>query len=177
MSANTTMTGTSAPGTKRKSASSPPAPRSSSAFTVFFFSSRRRHTIFDCDWSSDVCSSDLVADLLGGAPAGPGPLIGAEFVQRGALGRGAGVAAHQVQGVNGHIDAVAVLILEHQELPGLAEDVHRHQARVAADSVLLVHHRRARVEVLEVAQDRLRIRGALAPSLLAGACPEQLRFP
>src|SRR2546427_7430843 len=24
----------------------------------FFFSSRRRHTIFDCDWSSDVCSSD-----------------------------------------------------------------------------------------------------------------------
>src|SRR2546430_17649219 len=23
----------------------------------FFFSSRRRHTRFDCDWSSDVCSS------------------------------------------------------------------------------------------------------------------------
>src|SRR2546430_10698227 len=31
-------------------------------FTVafFFFSSRRRHTRFDCDWSSDVCSSDLL---------------------------------------------------------------------------------------------------------------------
>src|SRR5256886_530032 len=28
---------------------------------VFFFSSRRRHTRFDCDWSSDVCSSDLEA--------------------------------------------------------------------------------------------------------------------
>src|SRR2546430_7400664 len=28
---------------------------------VFFFSSRRRHTRFDCDWSSDVCSSDLSA--------------------------------------------------------------------------------------------------------------------
>src|SRR5688572_31922686 len=26
---------------------------------TFFFSSRRRHTRFDCDWSSDVCSSDL----------------------------------------------------------------------------------------------------------------------
>src|SRR2546430_15184465 len=25
----------------------------------FFFSSRRRHTRFDCDWSSDVCSSDV----------------------------------------------------------------------------------------------------------------------
>src|SRR5688572_31123308 len=26
---------------------------------AFFFSSRRRHTRFGCDWSSDVCSSDL----------------------------------------------------------------------------------------------------------------------
>src|SRR6266480_2440976 len=26
---------------------------------VFFFSSRRRHTRLTCDWSSDVCSSDL----------------------------------------------------------------------------------------------------------------------
>src|SRR5260370_2202620 len=26
---------------------------------MFFFSSRRRHTRFKCDWSSDVCSSDL----------------------------------------------------------------------------------------------------------------------
>src|SRR5256886_7058252 len=29
------------------------------AVSHFFFSSRRRHTRFDCDWSSDVCSSDL----------------------------------------------------------------------------------------------------------------------
>src|SRR5690242_17758541 len=29
---------------------------------VFFFSSRRRHTRLTCDWSSDVCSSDL--DIL-----------------------------------------------------------------------------------------------------------------
>src|SRR6266567_7236518 len=28
-------------------------------YFVFFFSSRRRHTRLDCDWSSDVCSSDL----------------------------------------------------------------------------------------------------------------------
>src|SRR6266478_4979023 len=34
----------------------------------FFFSSRRRHTRFDCDWSSDVCSSDLA---LEGRLAGP----------------------------------------------------------------------------------------------------------
>src|SRR2546427_5316559 len=31
--------------------------------SFFFFSSRRRHTRFDCDWSSDVCSSDLPRDL------------------------------------------------------------------------------------------------------------------
>src|SRR2546430_2367646 len=31
---------------------------------VFFFSSRRRHTRFDCDWSSDVCSSDLLSILI-----------------------------------------------------------------------------------------------------------------
>src|SRR2546427_7871541 len=30
---------------------------------IFFFSSRRRHTRFDCDWSSDVCSSDLFQEL------------------------------------------------------------------------------------------------------------------
>src|SRR2546427_7911268 len=30
-------------------------------FFFFFFSSRRRHTRFDCDWSSDVCSSDLAS--------------------------------------------------------------------------------------------------------------------
>src|SRR2546427_3764378 len=32
-------------------------------FSLFFFSSRRRHTRFDCDWSSDVCSSDLVLPM------------------------------------------------------------------------------------------------------------------
>src|SRR5688572_32021312 len=33
-------------------------------FPSFFFSSRRRHTRFDCDWSSDVCSSDLPIDIV-----------------------------------------------------------------------------------------------------------------
>src|SRR4051794_41823111 len=32
-----------------------------------FFSSRRRHTIWTGDWSSDVCSSDLVRAVLGDA--------------------------------------------------------------------------------------------------------------
>src|SRR5256885_3889297 len=31
----------------------------------FFFSSRRRHTRLQGDWSSDVCSSDLTAQVAG----------------------------------------------------------------------------------------------------------------
>src|SRR2546430_13489089 len=48
---------------------------------VCFFSSRRRHTRFDCDWSSDVCSSDLLAigtcATWGGVPAAEGNPTGA----------------------------------------------------------------------------------------------------
>src|SRR2546427_8592963 len=38
------------------------------SYFIFFFSSRRRHTRFDCDWSSDVCSSDLEQSLFGRVP-------------------------------------------------------------------------------------------------------------
>src|SRR6267143_4178822 len=45
-----------------------------SSCCTFFFSSRRRHTRWNCDWSSDVCSSDLVGrhepDQHGGEPHG-----------------------------------------------------------------------------------------------------------
>src|SRR5216683_5923971 len=53
----------------------------------FFFSSRRRHTRSDRDWSSDVCSSDLAADVAshsdpqaGNAAAAGGD--GGDFAQR-----------------------------------------------------------------------------------------------
>src|SRR5690606_40976740 len=41
----------------------------------FFFSSRRRHTRFSRDWSSDVCSSDLlfVTGFCSARVAGSGP--------------------------------------------------------------------------------------------------------
>src|SRR6266536_5205464 len=35
-----------------------------------FFSSRRRHTISTRDWSSDVCSSDLVENAIGSNDGG-----------------------------------------------------------------------------------------------------------
>src|SRR5437868_9221709 len=47
-------------------------------FFFFFFSSRRRHTRSKRDWSSDVCSSDLVLVVI---------VLGAEVLRR-ALDRG-----------------------------------------------------------------------------------------
>src|SRR6266487_713980 len=45
---------------------------SSFCLCLFFFSSRRRHTRWTCDWSSDVCSSDLgCASRCSGGEAGP----------------------------------------------------------------------------------------------------------
>src|SRR2546430_16649038 len=60
-------------------------------FFIFFFSSRRRHTRFDCDWSSDVCSSDL-------------PLVGAQVH---AVVRGANAFAGQRTPVPGAASSVA----------------------------------------------------------------------
>src|SRR2546427_361446 len=60
------------------------------AFGFFFFSSRRRHTRFDCDWSSDVCSSDLDGratprgSVMTVRPRRPGPMtIAVEIVTDG----------------------------------------------------------------------------------------------
>src|SRR5690606_28467532 len=41
-------------------------------YFFFFFSSRRRHTGFSRDWSSDVCSSDLLLARLGPPDGGDG---------------------------------------------------------------------------------------------------------
>src|SRR2546430_4619295 len=60
----------------------------------FFFSSRRRHTRFDCDWSSDVCSSDLAAVSRGATPLGR--LLGLRLVEEVELD--VGVALGHAQG-------------------------------------------------------------------------------
>src|SRR5256886_12209159 len=68
----------------------------------FFFSSRRRHTRFDCDWSSDVCSSDL---QLGTGPVTSGTSHGTDRkLDRWAdwLVRGRDRGATEVQGRRVH---------------------------------------------------------------------------
>src|SRR5690606_39897813 len=67
---------------------------------LFFFSSRRRHTRFSRDWSSDVCSSDLIA-LMGVMGPGFGNLILAlvykEWVTPSRIVRGEVLAAKNVE--------------------------------------------------------------------------------
>src|SRR5215510_15497084 len=48
----------------------------------FFFSSRRRHTRWPRDWSSDVCSSDLIARLTDWLIEAERPLIIASSIGR-----------------------------------------------------------------------------------------------
>src|SRR6266853_2208496 len=86
----------------------------------FFFSSRRRHTRFDCDWSSDVCSSDLLV-LRGGRVIDPSRGVDQTadvLIQDGKIAAvGAGLGAPddaEVRDVRGHVVA-----------PGLV-DVHVH---------------------------------------------------
>src|SRR2546430_15745982 len=54
-------------------------------FCFFFFSSRRRHTRFDCDWSSDVCSSDLLTVREAGSLVSIGTLLAFVIVSVGVL--------------------------------------------------------------------------------------------
>src|SRR5688572_2628907 len=70
----------------------------------FFFSSRRRHTRFDCDWSSDVCSSDLErgVDVQAQRAHGRRADRGGGLQSR---GRAAGGAVHRGSG-DGHHDCV-----------------------------------------------------------------------
>src|SRR5256885_11398005 len=71
----------------------------------FFFSSRRRHTRLQGDWSSDVCSSDLVGEVAElGLPQDQG------------LGRRGGVAVLEAQ--TRELGERAVVQLERRPRPG-----------------------------------------------------------
>src|SRR6266568_6133592 len=70
-------------------------------YFFFFFSSRRRHTRWNCDWSSDVCSSDLRGEAeVGGVLVHAGPELGAERLD-GEIDRRAGGAAGAAAGGDG----------------------------------------------------------------------------
>src|SRR5580698_64514 len=92
---------------------------------VFFFSSRRRHTRVTCDWSSDVCSSDLCPDDavegLSFAPLAPGGII---------------TERHLLSGVGEKVPELDALPLNAFEVPQDAEgDVPLALPEVAVDIV------------------------------------------
>src|SRR6266480_6036043 len=102
----------------------------------FFFSSRRRHTRLTCDWSSDVCSSDLVyvqglvEDVEDAGPGvrGIGRAAYGPRVEVAARAGGAAVRAAGLQLVDGQADgAGGAERLNHGEghdgLPGPAAPV------------------------------------------------------
>src|SRR2546430_3798303 len=78
----------------------------STCFSSFFFSSRRRHTRFDCDWSSDVCSSDLLSlEPDPGRPYLAGDLLGRGLAPRRNGGRRADAVAHPAARLAGGLRA------------------------------------------------------------------------
>ena len=68
------------------------------------------------------------------------PLIAAEPVQRRGLGGSTGITTDSLERLHRHVQLVVAGVLEQQELGRHAADVHRHEAAVAADAIVLVHH-------------------------------------
>ena len=84
-----------------------------------------------------------VADFLRGLLLRALPRIAAERMQRREFGRGAGVAADQMQLRDGHVELVALRVFDREEFAALAADVELQQALITADAVIDVHDRRA----------------------------------
>src|SRR5215204_7701859 len=84
----------------------------------FFFSSRRRHTRSLCDWSSDVCSSDLLAWAKGDLDTGEAAV---ERALRCALDEDAWALATAIRAVildlRGRLDKAAAVLTEALERP------------------------------------------------------------
>ncbi len=105
-----------------------------------------------------------VADPARGLLPGFRPLVAAQPVQRRVFGRRARVTRHQVQRADGHVQLVAVGILEAQEFARHAAGFQGDQALVASDAVLRVHDGGAGRQVVQLADDGLGIAlGAPAP--------------
>src|SRR5256885_8490564 len=69
----------------------------------FFFSSRRRHTRLQGDWSSDVCSSDLVLEELRKLRTEPVEETELRRVRRGVIAN----AIYGRESVHGLADSIA----------------------------------------------------------------------
>ena len=88
------------------------------------------------------------------------PLTAAELVQRRLLRRCATVAADEMQARDRDIKLGVVRVEQMQELVGAVAQVGRGEPEIAADAVLLVHHRIADAHLRQVAQHGVDVRAA-----------------
>src|SRR5260370_17699051 len=98
---------------------------------MFFFSSRRRNTRFKCDWSSDVCSSDLqlVEDWL----ANPPPTVTSDITRTKHRD-----AAVRINAALGHVPALKLdADMVEALLRGMADDGFATKTIVMTRSVLV----------------------------------------
>src|SRR5437588_6269643 len=103
------------------------------SMSSFFFSSRRRHTRSLCDWSSDVCSSDLPLDGRAREVARRERLLSADHGQRASV---PDVGGDPVQVLLQVIPGPVAEILEDDEverLQLLLEDLRSEERRVGKE--------------------------------------------
>src|SRR5438034_5776710 len=109
-------------------------------FFFFFFSSRRRHTRSLCDWSSDVCSSDLSARRAGRGPGEddcvvPQPETGPHIVRLARPDVGEARSEEHTSELQSHSDLVCRLLLEKKKKIDNCDCI-RPVLRVSTPSVL-----------------------------------------
>src|SRR6266700_4874488 len=143
-------------------------------FFFFFFSSRRRHTRFSRDWSSDVCSSDLIslaplfAVAIGGAGRDAAEPLGAGLTKgwRGQIAfqalRGVLPGGSEVQPVSGTVkgDGQSLTFDAIKGKIGGGEMVATIDARPGANGIVL----NASIQLTGVDGTALRYRNLVMPA-------------
>src|SRR6266480_2558456 len=147
----------------------------------FFFSSRRRHTRLTCDWSSDVCSSDLrigvcipreihfFYDQLWSGVVDEGRRVaqlGIEFVHRPVkvLGEGDTQAFREL--VEAGVDGIILTAGNPRDLKPLIDDAEQKGIRVVCVSTDAPESRRSTIVCVEP-----RLNGSIAGELMGKFVP------